>query len=89
MASPEARRDWVRLSRTPSIGPVTFFQLVTRFGSATAALNALPALAHSAGRKRPLVAPAESEIEREIAAAERFGAKSDQIEVARLWLKDI
>ena len=74
-ASPQARRDWVRLARTPSIGPITFFQLVTRFGSATAALDALPDLARSAGRKRPLVAAAESGIDREIAATDRFGAQ--------------
>lgn len=73
--SPEGRRDWIRLARTPSVGPVTFYQLLTRFESATAALGALPALARSAGRKKPLIAPPIDEIEREIEATSKFGAE--------------
>ena len=35
----EAERiDWMRLGRTPQIGPITFLALLTRFGSASAAL---------------------------------------------------
>ncbi|MCI4643852.1 MAG: DNA-processing protein DprA [Hyphomonadaceae bacterium] len=73
--SPEGRRDWLRLARTPSVGPVTFFQLLTRYQTATAALDALPGLARSAGRKRPLVAPPVEQVEREIEATAAHGAE--------------
>jgi predicted Rossmann fold nucleotide-binding protein DprA/Smf involved in DNA uptake len=33
---------WVRLARTPRIGPLTFHRLIARFGAANAALEALP-----------------------------------------------
>lgn len=69
------RTDWLRLSRTPNVGPVTFAQLIARFGSAADALAALPELAKKAGRKRPLIAPSQSSIEDEIAATYEYGAK--------------
>ena len=31
-ASPEQRRDWLRLARTENVGPVTFEQLIQRYG---------------------------------------------------------
>jgi DNA processing protein len=36
---------WLRLARTENIGPITFAALIARFGSATAALEAVPAMA--------------------------------------------
>jgi DNA processing protein len=44
------RRDWLRLIRTDNVGPITFGQLLERFGSAQAALEALPDLARRGGR---------------------------------------
>jgi len=38
------RRDWLRLSRTQNVGPVAFRDLLKRYGSAGAALEALPSL---------------------------------------------
>lgn len=38
----EQRLNWLRLARTPRIGPVTFAQLISRFKTASAALDALP-----------------------------------------------
>ncbi|MEO0675448.1 MAG: DNA-protecting protein DprA, partial [Pseudomonadota bacterium] len=32
------RVDWVQLIRTQGIGPITFYRLLTRFGSAADAL---------------------------------------------------
>ena len=32
------RRAWLRLARTENVGPVTFRNLIARFGSASAAL---------------------------------------------------
>ena len=46
--------DRLQLERTPRIGPVTFFQLVSRFGSAAAALRALPS--RSNGRTSTTIA---------------------------------
>ena len=42
--------DWLRLLRSERIGPTTFIQLLQRFGSAAAALTALPDLARRGGR---------------------------------------
>ncbi|MGH1397953.1 MAG: DNA-processing protein DprA [Alphaproteobacteria bacterium] len=57
--------NWLRLFRTEGIGPITFYKLIDRFGSAGAALDALPEMAARGGRKKPLRAPAPSVIERE------------------------
>ncbi|WP_439532668.1 DNA-processing protein DprA [Polymorphobacter sp.] len=62
----------LRLIRTPSIGPVTYRQLVTRFGTAAAALAALPDLARRGGRQLD-IAPAAL-AEHELAALDRLGA---------------
>ena len=71
------RLDWLRLTRTPNIGPVTFAQLLGRYASAGKALDALPELARRAGRKRPLVAPSVESIEREIEeTAQAYGART-------------
>ena len=68
------RTDWLRLSRTRGIGPITFFHLLERYGSASAVLEDLPALAKKAGGKAEIRAPGKDEIEREIATAEKIGA---------------
>lgn len=64
---------WLRLSRTENVGPITFYQLVERFGSAGDALDALPDLANRGGRKKPLKAPSLSQIEKEYAALQNIG----------------
>ena len=64
--------DSLRLARTPSVGPITFRQLVHRFGSAGAALDALPDLARRGRGAAPRIATRE-EAERELAAIERLG----------------
>lgn len=69
------RRDWLRLARTENVGPVTFDQLVRRFGSATKALAALPDLARRGGRASPLGVPAIEAVEAELAAGHRLGAR--------------
>ncbi len=48
--SPEEKRSWLRLIRTPHIGGVTFFQLLAHFGTATEALDALPSFAKFGSR---------------------------------------
>ena len=66
--------DRLRLVRTPGIGPVTYRQLVARFGSPSAALSAVPDLARRGGGKAPRLFEC-AEAEREIARVEKFGAK--------------
>jgi DNA processing protein len=63
----------IRLLRSPNIGPVSYRQLLARFGSAGAALDALPDLA-SRGRAPYRPASAES-IEREVLAVRKAGAR--------------
>ena len=72
--SPTGRRDWLRLARTENVGPVTFDQLITRFGDARAVLDALPDLARRGGRAAALKVPADGEIDRELEDGERLGA---------------
>ncbi len=69
------RLDWLRLIRTENVGPVTFFRLIERFGSAAQALQMLPDMARRGGRTSPLRIPGKSEAEREIAAGVRLGAR--------------
>lgn len=63
----------IRLLRSPNIGPVSYRQLIARFGSAGAALDALPDLA-SRGRAPYRPASAES-IEREVLSVRKAGAR--------------
>ena len=66
--------DRLRLIRSANIGPVTYFQLLQRFGSARAALDAIPQLAARGGGKAPKIADLR-DVEREIVAVERLGAR--------------
>lgn len=66
--------DRLRLVRTSGIGPVTFRQLVQRFGSAGAALDALPDLARRGGGKSPRIASTD-DARREMASVEKLGAR--------------
>jgi DNA processing protein len=62
------------LLRTPGIGPVTYRQLVARFGSAADALAAVPDLARRGGGKVPQLCSRDA-AEREISRVEKLGAK--------------
>jgi DNA processing protein len=68
------RLAWLRLWRSENVGPVTFRQLLRRFGSAEAALAALPELARRGGRARPLAICPQSSAERELDGLGRMGA---------------
>lgn len=71
--SDRQRLAWLRLIRSDNVGPLTFRELINRFGSAEAALEALPELARRGGG-RARVCPA-ADAERELAAAARFGSR--------------
>jgi DNA processing protein len=68
------RFAWLSLARTENIGPVTFASLIARFGSATAALEAVPRLA-ARGGKREFILPQQADITREFAALEKIGGR--------------
>lgn len=68
-----ARLDWLRLTRSRRVGPVTFIRLIREHGSAGAALDALPHLAAEAG-VRDYAAVSRATIEAEWRAAEAIGA---------------
>lgn len=68
------RRDWLRLARTENVGPVTFDQLIARFGEPALALAALPDLARRGGRSG-IALTSEAAAEAELAAGAALGAR--------------
>ena len=63
----------IRLLRSPNVGPVSYAQLLRRFGNATTALEALPDLAGRGGAAyRPAL---DARIAEEIAAVKKAGAR--------------
>lgn len=64
---------WLRLARSENVGPATFRDLIGHYGSAEAALEALPALSRRAGRR--MVIASIEDAEQEMAATERLGAR--------------
>ncbi|MGB3166116.1 MAG: DNA-protecting protein DprA, partial [Alteraurantiacibacter sp.] len=64
----------IRLLRSANIGPVSYYQLLRRFGTAAEAIEALPDLA-ARGAKRNYTPAARDRIEREVAAARKTGAR--------------
>lgn len=69
------RRDWLRLIRSDNVGPRTFRSLINHFGSAQAALQALPGLARRGGARAPVRVCPEQVADREIAAVNALGAR--------------
>lgn len=69
------RRDWLRLARTENVGPVTFDQLIGRYGEPALALAALPDLARRGGRLAGLRITTETEADQELAAGAALGAR--------------
>ncbi len=68
------RLNWLRLLRSDNVGPATFRDLINRFGSASAALDALPDLAaRGGGRKIRIATAAQAQTEMEQVA--RFGGR--------------
>ncbi len=67
------RLAWLRLYRSERIGPITFAGLLRRFGSASAALRAMPGWKARDGK--PLTLCSIEDAERELALAEKAGAR--------------
>ncbi len=69
--------DWsdrLRLTRTEGIGPVLYRRLLRRYGTAAAALDALPELARAGGRRQPPRVPSGRDAAREREKLEQIGA---------------
>jgi DNA processing protein len=64
----------LRLIRTTSVGPVTYRQLLRRFGSPQAAIDAIPDLARRGGGRAPFV-PSQADAEREAGRVAALGAR--------------
>ena len=67
--------DTLRLIRSENVGPVTFFQLLKRYGSVAAALEAIPELSARGGSKRPIILMSQEDAETEITKTYTSGAK--------------
>ncbi len=65
------RRDWLRLTRTQTVGPVAFRDLLKRFGTAAKALDALPDLI----RKKDICPPTLQQVEEEMEASDKLGIR--------------
>jgi len=66
--------DWLRLFRSARVGPITFYKLLEQFGTAGAALNALPELAKRGGAKA-FKTCSKADAEREMAALGKLGGR--------------
>ena len=69
------RRDCLRLIRSENVGPITYYQLMRLYGSAAAALEALPELSRRGGRRRPIRICPAAKADDELAAIEAAGAR--------------
>lgn len=84
--TPAERLARLRLIRTPHVGPVSWHQLMQRFGSGESALAALPGLALRGGAGKPRIAPVET-AQRELDRVAKLGARhifSDEPEYSPL-----
>jgi DNA processing protein len=68
------RLAWLRLIRSENVGPATFRELLNYFGSAKAALEAVPELARRARGREIKIFPADK-AEAEITRARKLGAE--------------
>ncbi|MEM8581120.1 MAG: DNA-processing protein DprA [Pseudomonadota bacterium] len=73
-ASEAEALEWLRLIRSPRIGPTTFLRLLRRYKTASAALQALPGHTAEIGLRNYAPAPAEV-AEREYEAGKGAGAQ--------------
>lgn len=67
--------DVLRLIRSENVGPVTFFKLLSYFGSVPKALEAIPAMSLKGGRAKPITIPTEKTALEEMERADGIGAK--------------
>ena len=68
------RRERLRLARSETIGPVSYRELMRRYGTAARALEALPHLARRGGRTAALRIATPAEADLELERGHRLGA---------------
>src|SRR5262249_24562606 len=73
--NPAERLDWLRLLRSENVGPITFHQLLQRFGSAAVALEALPGIARKGGRSATIAICSRADAQRELTALDKVGGR--------------
>jgi DNA processing protein len=71
----EQRVAWLRLIRSERVGPATFRELLNHYGSAAAAVAALPELSRRGGAVRGIRIASRDEAEAELDATDRIGAR--------------
>ena len=67
--------DCLRLARADGVGPITYRRLLRRYGSAAAAIDALPGLARAGGRAASPAVPGADDARREIERLDRMGGR--------------
>ncbi len=67
------RLAWLQLYRSENVGSITFVRLLQQFGSAQAAIEALPELARKGGRLKKLKVASAADAEKEMHALMRLG----------------
>ena len=73
--SQEERLAWLRLIRSENVGPMTFYRLLDQFGTAYAALQALPDLAKKGGRRKAIKICTKADAQKEINQVQDLGAQ--------------
>ncbi|MBA3813021.1 MAG: DNA-protecting protein DprA [Alphaproteobacteria bacterium] len=73
--SDEELLDWLQLSRSENVGPITFHRLLNQYKTPRKALAALPELAARGGLKRPLKIISRSNVEKELTETRKQGAE--------------
>jgi DNA processing protein len=73
--SDEQKLSWLRLIRSENVGPRTFRGLIDQFGSAEAALEALPGMARRGGARLSPRLCSRGDAEREADGISRLGAR--------------
>ena len=69
------RLDWIRLFRTENVGPITFFDLISTYGSAKVAIEKIPSLSIRGGAKKPLKVPSVDTAHQEVEKIRKKGGE--------------
>ncbi len=71
----DEKLNWLRLSQSENVGPITFHQLLQRYGTATKAIDALPDISRRGGLKRALKIFSKIEAEQVLEKARQVSAQ--------------
>ncbi len=69
----EQRLSWLQLVRSENVGPVSFRELINHFGTAAAALDAIPDLAARAGRGKAIRLASRKDADKELQQLDALG----------------